>query len=285
VCGQVRTHSRRKIVVEPTTSSIEPTVLAVRLCSCAYLLMTIARLLPFERSLPRKITVRAWGACPSSPVSVSRSPSWRVAGMQVRVPRAEREGAGVSVGMAERGVGAVVSPKALAVLRQPPGPRQSATASCWEAGQPHRKDQACAEGGASHETQPRLALRDQNERPSRVAITGPLYRSERVRSCMWSRLRRSRTMSTPSDVRTTVITGASTGIGRATALHLARRGWQVFAGVRNERDAEALRSEGMPSLRPLILDAVRLRIFGMPRTFGAAVGASQADALLHRGSP
>ena len=92
-------------------------------------------------------------------------------------------------------------------------------------------------------------------------------------------------MSTPSDVRTTVITGASTGIGRATALHLARRGWQVFAGVRKERDAEALRSEGMPSLRPLILDAVRLRIFGMPRTFGAAVGASQADALLHRGSP
>jgi len=61
-------------------------------------------------------------------------------------------------------------------------------------------------------------------------------------------------MSTPSAVRTTVITGASTGIGRATALHLARRGWQVFAGVRNERDAESFRSESMPSIRPLMID-------------------------------
>jgi hypothetical protein len=34
-----------------------------------------------------------------------------------------------------------------------------------------------------------------------------------------------------------------------------------------------------------LLDAVRWRIFGLPTTFGAAVGASQADALLHRGSP
>jgi NAD(P)-dependent dehydrogenase (short-subunit alcohol dehydrogenase family) len=61
-------------------------------------------------------------------------------------------------------------------------------------------------------------------------------------------------MSTPSAVRATVITRASTGIGRATALHLARRGWQVFAGVRNERDAESLRSENMPSIRPLMID-------------------------------
>ncbi len=54
--------------------------------------------------------------------------------------------------------------------------------------------------------------------------------------------------------RTTVITGASTGIGRATALHLARRGWLVFAGVRKERDAESLRSESLPLLRPLTID-------------------------------
>ena len=40
--------------------------------------------------------------------------------------------------------------------------------------------------------------------------------------------------------RSVVVTGASTGIGRATALYLAARGWQVFAGVRKPEDGEAL---------------------------------------------
>jgi NAD(P)-dependent dehydrogenase (short-subunit alcohol dehydrogenase family) len=61
-------------------------------------------------------------------------------------------------------------------------------------------------------------------------------------------------MTMATDVRAVAITGASTGIGRARALHLARRGWQVFAGVRKERDAESLRSESVPSLRPLMID-------------------------------
>ena len=38
-----------------------------------------------------------------------------------------------------------------------------------------------------------------------------------------------------------LVTGASTGIGRATALRLDSAGWRVFAGVRKEEDAEALR--------------------------------------------
>ncbi len=51
-----------------------------------------------------------------------------------------------------------------------------------------------------------------------------------------------------------LVTGASTGIGRATALRLDAAGWRVFAGVRREEDAEALREAGSPNLEPLILD-------------------------------
>jgi NAD(P)-dependent dehydrogenase (short-subunit alcohol dehydrogenase family) len=51
-----------------------------------------------------------------------------------------------------------------------------------------------------------------------------------------------------------VVTGASTGIGRATALRLDAAGWQVFAGVRRQEDAAALSEAGSERLVPLILD-------------------------------
>lgn len=52
-----------------------------------------------------------------------------------------------------------------------------------------------------------------------------------------------------------LVTGASTGIGRATALHLARLGFEVLAGVRREEDAAELRRSS--DLRPLLLDVTR----------------------------
>jgi NAD(P)-dependent dehydrogenase (short-subunit alcohol dehydrogenase family) len=51
-----------------------------------------------------------------------------------------------------------------------------------------------------------------------------------------------------------VVTGSSTGIGRACALLLDRLGYTVFAGVRKEEDGERLRAEASGSLQPLILD-------------------------------
>ena len=51
-----------------------------------------------------------------------------------------------------------------------------------------------------------------------------------------------------------VITGASTGIGRASALRLDRAGFDVFAGVRKREDAEALTTAGSDRLRPLTID-------------------------------
>jgi short-subunit dehydrogenase len=48
-----------------------------------------------------------------------------------------------------------------------------------------------------------------------------------------------------------VVTGASTGIGAATARELALRGFHVLAGVRRDVDAEALRTD---RIEPHILD-------------------------------
>ena len=55
--------------------------------------------------------------------------------------------------------------------------------------------------------------------------------------------------------RAVVITGASTGIGAACAVHLDRLGFVVFAGVRKVEDGEALQRQGGTNrLIPLILD-------------------------------
>lgn len=54
--------------------------------------------------------------------------------------------------------------------------------------------------------------------------------------------------------RNAVISGASTGIGRAIALHLDGLGFRVFAGVRREEDGEALRAEASDRLLPLRLE-------------------------------
>ncbi len=51
-----------------------------------------------------------------------------------------------------------------------------------------------------------------------------------------------------------LVTGASTGIGEACALHFDRLGWQVFAGVRREEDGERLRGKANGQLNPVGMD-------------------------------
>ena len=51
-----------------------------------------------------------------------------------------------------------------------------------------------------------------------------------------------------------MITGTSSGIGRACALRLARAGFRVFAGYRKDADAESLRAEAGRELEPIRLD-------------------------------
>lgn len=55
-------------------------------------------------------------------------------------------------------------------------------------------------------------------------------------------------------MKTVVITGASTGIGRASAEYLASKGWTVFAGIRNLEDVDALQAANAGDIRPLLLD-------------------------------
>jgi NAD(P)-dependent dehydrogenase (short-subunit alcohol dehydrogenase family) len=57
-------------------------------------------------------------------------------------------------------------------------------------------------------------------------------------------------------MKSVLVTGASSGIGRATVRRLDGAGWKVFAGVRKEEDAAAISAEGSERLEPLILDVL-----------------------------
>ncbi|WP_328615347.1 SDR family NAD(P)-dependent oxidoreductase [Amycolatopsis sp. NBC_00355] len=61
-------------------------------------------------------------------------------------------------------------------------------------------------------------------------------------------------MTTSHENGLMVVSGASTGMGAATARELAARGYHVLAGVRRDRDADAIRAEGV---EPVILDVTR----------------------------
>ena len=55
-------------------------------------------------------------------------------------------------------------------------------------------------------------------------------------------------------MRSVVVTGASTGIGWATAKLLLASGFRVFGSVRKAADAERLRSELGANFTPLLFD-------------------------------
>ena len=53
---------------------------------------------------------------------------------------------------------------------------------------------------------------------------------------------------------TVLITGASRGIGQATALRMDARGWDVIAGVRSEEAGQKLRDNATERLSTVVLD-------------------------------
>ncbi|MDT5223674.1 MAG: hypothetical protein QOG19_1081 [Mycobacterium sp.] len=84
--------------------------------------------------------------------------------------------------------------------------------------------------------------------------------------------------ASPEIQQLAVVTGASSGIGAATARELARRGFHVLAGVRRAEDGDAIRG---PGIEPVTIDvtnpehigALATRVHGDPqgRPLGALV--------------
>jgi NAD(P)-dependent dehydrogenase (short-subunit alcohol dehydrogenase family) len=79
-----------------------------------------------------------------------------------------------------------------------------------------------------------------------------------------------------------VVTGTSSGIGYATALHLARNGYRVFAGMRNLGKAAPLREAAAKESLPL--EIIELDVTSAPsidRAFAAVKERGAVDVLVN----
>lgn len=90
---------------------------------------------------------------------------------------------------------------------------------------------------------------------------------------------------------TVLITGASSGIGAASSLALAARGWRVYAGVRRDEDGRTLEAQGSGDVRPLSLDVTDTASVGaalqriQEESAGQGLGALVNNAGIAIGGP
>ena len=82
--------------------------------------------------------------------------------------------------------------------------------------------------------------------------------------------------------KTILITGASSGIGWATSMELAEKGWRVFAAVRKEADAKKLRDASSGKITPVIMDIVDYEsVKRGAQEIEKALGSAGLDALFN----
>jgi hypothetical protein len=83
-------------------------------------------------------------------------------------------------------------------------------------------------------------------------------------------------------MKSVVITGASTGIGWATAKLLLDRGFRVFGSVRKQADADRLKSEFGANFTPLLFDVTdEAAVLAAAREVRAALGGEALFGLVN----
>lgn len=86
---------------------------------------------------------------------------------------------------------------------------------------------------------------------------------------------------TPAYERSILITGCSSGIGYHCALAMKKRGWKVFATVRNEADQKRLMAEGLTAL---IMDYTDISSIRTCAKEVLAATNNKLDALFNNGA-
>jgi NAD(P)-dependent dehydrogenase (short-subunit alcohol dehydrogenase family) len=86
----------------------------------------------------------------------------------------------------------------------------------------------------------------------------------------------------PITKKAVVITGASSGIGRASVLQMSKAGWRVFATVRKTEDRDSLQAEHLPDLSTVMMDVEdRRSIIAAAEEVGSQVGGLGLDGLVN----
>lgn len=87
-----------------------------------------------------------------------------------------------------------------------------------------------------------------------------------------------KTLSSPA----VVVTGVSSGIGRAAAIRLAASGFHVFGSVRREQDAQALQRELGDRFTPLLFDVCdEAAVRAAAQTVREALGGARLAGLVN----